>query len=165
MIRKLNWEDPLWGAPRIHGELLKLGIEIGEIGVGKHMDRHRKPAPQTRRTFPDNHLKRMVSVDFFTVPAIRFQILCVFLALAQDGRLALQRCALDTGRYSISVGCVLFVSKLQSDRDGWKIEGTIAAARTARRQESRRKLGTDWPANLTTIGRRSSNCLAIPALR
>ena len=47
LIRKLNREDPLWGAPRIHGELLKLGIEIGETNVGKHMARHRKPPSQT----------------------------------------------------------------------------------------------------------------------
>ena len=56
------------GAPRIHGELLKLGIDIGETSVGKYMVRHRKPPSQTWRTFLENHLKTMVSVDFFTVP-------------------------------------------------------------------------------------------------
>jgi hypothetical protein len=68
LIRKISRENPFWGAPRIHGELLKLGIDIGETSVGKYMLRHRKPPSQTWRTFLDNHLKSLVSVDFFTVP-------------------------------------------------------------------------------------------------
>jgi hypothetical protein len=78
--------NPLWGAPRIHGELLKLGIDIGETGVGKYMVRHRKPPSQTRRTFLGNHVKTMASIDSFTVPTIRFPILYVFLVLAHDRR-------------------------------------------------------------------------------
>jgi transposase InsO family protein len=76
--------ESLWGAPRIHGELLKLGIDIGETSVGKYRVRHRKPPSQTWRTFLENDLKTMVSVDFFTVPTIRFQVLYVFLVLAHD---------------------------------------------------------------------------------
>ena len=76
----------LWGAPRIYGELLKLGIEIGETSVSKYMVRRRRPPSQTWRAFLDNHLKSMVSVDFFTVPTVRFQILYVFLVLAHDRR-------------------------------------------------------------------------------
>jgi len=79
LIRTLSRENPLWGAPHIHGELLKLGIIIGETSVTKYMVRHRLPPSQTWRTFLDNHLKTMVSVDFFVVPTIRFQILYVFL--------------------------------------------------------------------------------------
>src|SRR5215469_9267560 len=75
LIRMLSRENPLWGAPYIHGELLKLGINIGETSVSKYMLRHRKPPSQTWRTFLDNHLKTMASVDFFVVPTIRFQIL------------------------------------------------------------------------------------------
>ena len=56
------------GAPRIHGELLKLGIDVGETSVGKYMVRHLTPPSQTWRTCLDNHVKTMVSVDFFTVP-------------------------------------------------------------------------------------------------
>jgi putative transposase len=70
LIRRLNRENPLWGAPRIHGELLKLGIDIGETSVGKYMGRRRTPPSQTWRTFLDNHLTTLVSVDFFTVPTI-----------------------------------------------------------------------------------------------
>jgi len=86
LIRKLSRENPLWGAPRIHGELLKLGIDIGETSVSKYLVRQRKPPSQTWRTFLDNHVKTMVSVDFFTVPTIRFQILYVFLVLAHERR-------------------------------------------------------------------------------
>jgi putative transposase len=77
---------PLWGAPRIHGELLKLGMRVGETSVGKYMVRHRKPPTQTWRTFLDNHIRQLVSVDFFTVPTIRFQVLYVFLVLAHERR-------------------------------------------------------------------------------
>jgi hypothetical protein len=78
--------NPTWGAPRIHGELLKLGMNIGETSVSKYMDRHRKPPSQTWRTFLENHVKNLVSVDFFTVPTLRFQVLYVFLVLAHDRR-------------------------------------------------------------------------------
>jgi transposase InsO family protein len=86
LIRKMSRENPLWGAPRIHGELLKLGIDIGETSVGKYLVRRRKPPSQDWRTFLENHVKTMVSVDFFTVPTIRFQVLYVFLVLAHDRR-------------------------------------------------------------------------------
>src|ERR1700732_1649570 len=59
---------------------------IGETSVSKYLIRHRKPPSQTWRTFLENHVKSMVSVDFFTVPTIRFQILYVFLVLAHDRR-------------------------------------------------------------------------------
>jgi putative transposase len=81
----MSCENPLWGA-RIHGELRKLGIDIGETSVAKYMVRPRKPPSQTWRTFLENHLKTLVSVDFFTVPTIRFQVVYVFLVLAHDRR-------------------------------------------------------------------------------
>src|SRR5271166_6477349 len=86
LIRKMCRENTGWGAPRIHGELLKLGIDIGETSVSKYMVRSRKPPSQTWRTFLENHLTQMVSIDFFTVPTIRFQVLYVFLVLAHDRR-------------------------------------------------------------------------------
>jgi transposase InsO family protein len=86
LIRTMSRANPLWGAPRIHGELLKLGIDIGETSVGKYMVRQRKPPSQTWRTFLDNHIGQLVSVDFFTVPTIRFQVLYVFLVLAHQRR-------------------------------------------------------------------------------
>jgi hypothetical protein len=86
LIRTMSRENPLWGAPRIHGELLKLGIDIGESSVSKYLVRRHNPPSQTWRTFLDNHVKSMVSVDFFTVPTIRFQVLYVFLVLAHERR-------------------------------------------------------------------------------
>jgi putative transposase len=86
LIRMMSRNNPRWGAPRIHGELAKLGILITEPTAAKYMVRHRKPPSQTWRTFLDNHVKSMVSVDFFTVPTVRFQILYVFLVLAHDRR-------------------------------------------------------------------------------
>jgi putative transposase len=86
LIRTMSRENPLWGAPKIHGELLKLQIDIGETSVSKYMVRRRRPPSQTWRAFLENHMKSMVSVDFFTVPAVRFQILYVFLVLAHDRR-------------------------------------------------------------------------------
>jgi len=82
----MSRENPLWGAPRIHGELLKLGIDVGETSVSKYMVRRRNPPSQTWRTFLENHVKDTVSIDFFTVPTIRFQVLYVFLVLAHDRR-------------------------------------------------------------------------------
>src|SRR3954449_5177957 len=79
LIRMLSRNNPRWGAPRIHGELLKLGIETTEPTVAKYMVRHR---PRVGGPF----LKAMVSVDFFTVPTIRFEILYVFLVLAHERR-------------------------------------------------------------------------------
>jgi transposase InsO family protein len=76
----------VWGAPHIHGELLKPGIEISETSVAKYMPRYRKPRSQTWSTFLDNRVKNLVSVDFFTVPTIRFQVLYVFVVLAHDRR-------------------------------------------------------------------------------
>ena len=78
MIRAMSRDNPLWGAPRIHGELLKLGLAVGETSVSTYRIRNRKPPSQTWRTFLENHVKTMVSVDVFTVPTIRFQVLSVF---------------------------------------------------------------------------------------
>ena len=86
LLHRMCRENPTWGAPRIHGELLKLGIDIGETSVSKYMVRGRKPPSQTWRTFLENHVQRLVSIDFFTVPTLRFQILYVFLVLAHDRR-------------------------------------------------------------------------------
>src|ERR1035438_2543256 len=62
LIRRMSRENPLWGAPHIHGELLKLGIEISETSVAKYRVRQRKPPSQTWRTFLDNHAHNLVSV-------------------------------------------------------------------------------------------------------
>ncbi len=86
LIRKMSQENPLWGAPRIHGELLKLGIEVSQATVSKYMVRHRKPPSQPWRTFLKNHAHDIISIDFFTVPSATFRVLYVFLVLLNDRR-------------------------------------------------------------------------------
>jgi hypothetical protein len=71
LILTMSRDNSLWGAPRIHGELLKLGIDIGETSVSKYMVRRRRPPSQTWRTFLENHVKSMVSIDFFSAPQRR----------------------------------------------------------------------------------------------
>jgi len=76
----------MWGAPRIHGELLKLGVQVSEATVSKYLPRRRKPPSQTWRSFLENHVGSLVSVDFFVVPTVFFQVLFVFVVLAHDRR-------------------------------------------------------------------------------
>jgi transposase InsO family protein len=86
LIRKMSRANPLWGAPRIHGELLKLGIDISQATVARYMPRTYKPPSQTWRTFLDNHVKNIVSIDFFTAPTVTFRVLFVFLVLSHNRR-------------------------------------------------------------------------------
>ena len=86
LIRQMSKANPLWGAPRIHGELQKLGVEISQAAVSKYLGRRRKPPSQTWRSFLDNHLRSLVSVDFFTVPTVMFKVLFVFVVLAHERR-------------------------------------------------------------------------------
>jgi len=87
LVRRMADANPLWGAPRIHGELLKLGIDIGERTVSRLMPMGpRKPPSQTWRTFLDNHLGTLVSVDFFTVATATFRVLFVFVVLGHHRR-------------------------------------------------------------------------------
>ena len=78
--------NPLWGAPRIHGELLKLGIVVAERTVSRLLPKRRSPPSQTWRTFLTNHVRDLVSVDFFTVPTARLRVLFVFVVLAHNRR-------------------------------------------------------------------------------
>ena len=86
LICQLSRENPLWGAPHVHGELQMLGIVISQTTVAKSMLRHRKPPSQTWRTFLDNHVTELASIDFFTVPTVSFRILYVFLVLRHKRR-------------------------------------------------------------------------------
>jgi putative transposase len=75
LIRTMSKANALWGAPRIHGELLKLGINVSQATVSKYMVRHPQPRSQAWRTFLKNHTKQLASIDFFTVPTLTFRIL------------------------------------------------------------------------------------------
>jgi hypothetical protein len=82
LIRQMSEANVLCGAPRIHGELLKLGIEISQASVSKYMVRHRRPPSQSWRTFLENHAAEIASIDFFTVPTATFRVLFVLLILS-----------------------------------------------------------------------------------
>ncbi len=68
LIRTISLANPRWGAPRIHGELLKLGMDVSQATVATYMIRARRPPSQTWRTFLTNHAKDIVAADFFVVP-------------------------------------------------------------------------------------------------
>ncbi len=82
----MSLANPRWGAPRIHGELLKLGIQVSQATVARYMVRHRKPTSQSWRTFLKNHIKDLVAADFFVVPTVTFRVLFVFVILAHNRR-------------------------------------------------------------------------------
>jgi len=86
LIRKMAATNPLWGAPRIHGELLKLGIDVAERTVSRLLPRPRRSPSQTWRTFLANHVRDLVSLDFFTVPTARLRVLFVLVVLAHHRR-------------------------------------------------------------------------------
>jgi putative transposase len=86
LIRTMSKANLHWGAPRIHGELLKLGIEVSQATVAKYMVRSSKAPSQSWRTFLENHSKELVSIDFFVIPTITFRLLYVFLVLAHERR-------------------------------------------------------------------------------
>jgi hypothetical protein len=86
LIYDISLANPLWGAPRIHGELLKLGIDVGQTTVGKCMARNRRPPSQGWKTFLRNHADGIASMDLFVVPAISFKLLCGLLNLKHGRR-------------------------------------------------------------------------------
>jgi transposase InsO family protein len=86
LIRAMSLANPLWGAPRIHGELLKLGIDIGQTSVAKYMARRRRPPSQGWRTFLRNHADGIAAMDLFVVPTISFRLLDGLLILRHDRR-------------------------------------------------------------------------------
>src|SRR5438132_12025954 len=86
LITRLATANPLWGAPRIHGELLKIGIDVAERTVSRLLPKRRIPPSQTWRTFLANHVRDLVSLDFFTVPTVRLRVLFVLVVLAHHRR-------------------------------------------------------------------------------
>jgi hypothetical protein len=86
LIREISRANPLWGAPRVHGELLKLGIDVSQSTVAKHMSRARRPPSQSWRTFLYNHAEAIASVDLFVVPTITLRMLFGFVVLHHGRR-------------------------------------------------------------------------------
>ena len=86
LIREMSIANPLWGAPRIHGELLKLGIDIGQTSVAKYMARRRGPPSQGWKTFLNNHADGIAAMDLFVVPTISFRLLYGLLIMGHGRR-------------------------------------------------------------------------------
>jgi hypothetical protein len=86
LIRTMSLANPLWGAPRIHGELLKLGIDVGQTSVAKYMVRRRGPPSQGWKTFVRNHADGIAAMDLFVVPTISFRLLYGLLVMRHSRR-------------------------------------------------------------------------------
>jgi hypothetical protein len=86
LIREISRANPLWGAPRVHGELLKLGIDVSQSTVAKYVSRIRRPPSQSWRTFLYNHAEAIASVDLFVVPTITLRMLFGFVVLHHGRR-------------------------------------------------------------------------------
>src|ERR1700693_2936049 len=84
LIRRMSTENPLWGAPRIHGELLKLGFEVAQPSVAKYMVKRRGPPSQGWRTFLHNHAPDIAAMDLFVVPTLGFDLLYAFVIVRLD---------------------------------------------------------------------------------
>ena len=87
LIREISLVNPLWGAPRIHGELLKLGIEVAQSTVAKYMVKQRRPPSQSWKTFLRNHANGIAAIDLFVVPTVNFKLLFGLVILRHDRRL------------------------------------------------------------------------------
>src|ERR1700739_1696872 len=86
LIRRMSMDNPLWGAPRIHGELLKLGFEVAQSSVAKYMVKRRGPPSQGWRTFLHNHAPDIAAMDLFVVPTIGFKLLYAFIIVRLSRR-------------------------------------------------------------------------------
>ncbi len=86
LIRQMSSANPLWGAPRIHGELLKFGVEVSQATVAKYMVRRRGAPSSTWRSFLRNHAQGIAAIDMFVVASASFRLLYVMIILAHDRR-------------------------------------------------------------------------------
>ena len=86
VVREMSIANPLWGAPRIHGELLKLGIDVGQTSVAKYMVRRRGPPSQGWKTFLRNHADGIAAMDLFVVPTVSFRLLYGLLIMGHGRR-------------------------------------------------------------------------------
>jgi hypothetical protein len=86
LIREISLANPLWGAPRLHGELLKLGIDVGQTSVAKYMVRTRRPPSQGWKTFLRNHTDGIAAMDLFVVPTVSFRLLYGLLIMGHSRR-------------------------------------------------------------------------------
>ena len=99
LIREMSIANPLWGAPRSHGELLKLSIDVGQTTIAKYMNRWRRPPSQGWKIFLRNHADGIATMDLFVVPTISFKRLYRFVVMSHDRRTILH---LSTTAHSLA---------------------------------------------------------------
>ena len=104
LVSTMTTANPLWGAPRIHGELAKLGITVSERTVSRLLRRPRRPRSQTWRTFLTNHVATLVSMDFFTVPTLTGRVLFVLVLLTRHSGSSVGRITQQFRRHDLPVG-------------------------------------------------------------
>src|SRR5436305_10774594 len=101
LIRRISKENPLWGAPRIHGELQMLGFEVAQSTVSKYMVRGRRPPSQSWRMFLRNHMEVIAAIDMCVVPTVTFERLFAFLVLSHGRRQLLW--------FEVTIRCLVIV--------------------------------------------------------
>src|SRR5213592_972349 len=150
LIRRMSRANPLWGAPSIHGELLKLGLTISQATVSKYMIRPRRPPSQAWRTFLKSHAADLIALDFFTVPTATFRVLFVLVMLTHSrrrlvhlnvaehptaewtARQLLEACALEEGhRYLIRDRDQVYGERFSRQAKTLDIRETVIAPRSA----------------------------------
>src|SRR6476659_2719740 len=105
LIRRMSRENRLWGAPRIHGELLKLGFEVAESTVSKYMIRHRGPPSQTWRTFLRNHADAIAAIDLCVVHTLTFECLFALIIIGHGRRQLLWFAVTDDNKGKQALEC------------------------------------------------------------
>ena len=123
LIRRMSIENPLWGAPRIHGELLKLGFEVAQSSVAKYMVKRRGPPSQGWRTFLRNHAQDIAAMDLFVVPTIGFKLLFEPQCGARSARISRRPSTPRSNRHgahvsSASLSRAFFPWRLSDDGPG-----------------------------------------------
>ena len=105
LIREMSVANPLWGAPGIHGELLKLGINVGQTTVARYMNRPGRPPSRGWKTFLRNHAEGIVAMDLFVVPTISLKLLYGLVVMSYD-RCKIQPCLSGCYPHPLNVGWV-----------------------------------------------------------
>ena len=112
LIREMSITNPLWGAPRIHGELLKLDIAIGQTSVAKYIAKRRGPPSQGWKTFLRNHADGIAAIDLFVVPTISFRLLYGLLIMGHGRRQVI--------RFGVTTPTAEWIANQITEACGWK---------------------------------------------
>jgi len=144
LITRMATANPLWGAPRIHGELLKLGIDVAERTVSRLMPKRRPQPSQTWRTFLANHVRDLVALDFFTVPTARLRVLFVLVVLVVGQDEGRPKCAAGAVQMELD-GPVPLASSVRSAAAALAAESSSSRPVTSTMRRSKRCSCSQFP--------------------